>query len=88
MKTVTFSSLVATTEFSKFVDILSATASSFRIVNSSTGTPSPPLALLVVMFPKAPLTSHSRVSGSVSDHSDWCTVLCVFVPPLLSIFFY
>ena len=27
--------------------------SSFRIWNSSTGTPSPPLALLTVMFPKA-----------------------------------
>ena len=40
------------------------TASSFRIWNSSTGIPSPPLALFVVMLPKAPLTSHSRMSGS------------------------
>ena len=40
------------------------TASSFRIWNSSTGIPSPPLVLFVVMFPKAHLTSHSRVSGS------------------------
>ena len=40
------------------------TASSFRIWNSSTGIPSPPLALLVVMLPKAYLTSHSRMSGS------------------------
>ena len=40
------------------------TASSFRIWNSSTGIPSPPLALLVVMLPKAHLTSHSRMSGS------------------------
>ena len=39
------------------------TASSFRIWNSSTGIPSPPLALFVVMLPKAPLTSHSRMSG-------------------------
>ena len=38
------------------------TASSFRIWNSSTGIPS--LALLVVMLPKAHLTSHSRMSGS------------------------
>ena len=38
--------------------------SSFRIWNSSTGVPSPPLALLVVMLPKACLTSHSRMSGS------------------------
>ena len=36
----------------------------FRIWNSSTGIPSPPLALFVVMLPKAHLTSHSRMSGS------------------------
>ena len=41
------------------------TASSFRIWNSSTGIPSPPLALFVVMLPKAHLTSHSRMSGSM-----------------------
>ena len=40
------------------------TASSFRIWNSSTGIPSPPLALFVVMLPKAHLISHSRMSGS------------------------
>ena len=40
------------------------TASSFRIWNSSTGIPSPPLALFMVMLPKAPLTSHSRMSGT------------------------
>ena len=40
------------------------TASSFRIWNSSTGTPSPLLALFVVMLPKAHLTSHSRMSCS------------------------
>ena len=40
------------------------TALSFRIWNSSTGIPSPPLALFVVMLPKAHLTSHSRMSGS------------------------
>jgi len=40
------------------------TASSFKIWNSSTGIPSPPLALFVVMLPKAHLTSHSRMSGS------------------------
>ena len=39
------------------------TASSFRIWNSSTGIPWPPLALFVVMLPKAHLTSHSRMSG-------------------------
>ena len=36
----------------------------FRILNSSTGIPSPPLALFVVMLPKAHLTAHSRMSGS------------------------
>ena len=40
------------------------TASSSRIWNSSTGIPSPPLVLFVVMLPKAHLTSHSRMSGS------------------------
>ena len=40
------------------------TASSFRIWNSSTGIPSPPLALFTVMLSKAHLTSHSRMSGS------------------------
>ena len=40
------------------------TASSFRIWNSSTGIPSPPLALFVVMLAKVHLTSHSRMSGS------------------------
>ena len=40
------------------------TVSSFRIWNSSTGIPSPPLALFVVILPKAHLTSHSRMSGS------------------------
>ena len=36
----------------------------FWIWNSSTGIPSPPLALFVLMLPKAHLTSHSRMSGS------------------------
>ena len=40
------------------------TISSLRIWNTSAGIPSPPLALLVVMLPKAHLTSHSRMSGS------------------------
>ena len=39
-------------------------ASSVRLWNSSTGVPSPPLALFIVMLPKAHLTSHSRMSGS------------------------
>jgi len=40
------------------------TASSFRIWNNAAGIPSPPLALFIVMLPKAHLTSHYRVSGS------------------------
>ena len=39
------------------------TASSFKIWKSSTGIPSPPLVLFVLMLPKAHLTSHSRMSG-------------------------
>ena len=65
---LTFSNYVATAEFSKFPGISSAalylTASSFRLWNSSAGLPSPPLALLAVMLPKAHLTSHSSMSGS------------------------
>ena len=40
------------------------TASSFMKWNSSIGIPSPPLALILVMLPKAYLTSHPRMSGS------------------------
>ena len=55
------------------------TASSFRIWNSSTEIPSPPLALFIVILPKAHLTSHSRMSGlgewshhhSHLDHEDF-----------------
>ena len=68
----------------------------FRIWNSSTGIPSPPLALFIVMLPKAHMTSHSRISGSrwvitsswLSGHEDlFCAILysSVFLPPLLNI---
>ena len=72
------------------------TASSFRIWNSSTGIPSPPLALCIVMLSKAYLSSQSRMSGS-----RWVTTplwlsgslrpffiqfLCVFLPALLNVF--
>ena len=50
------------------------TASSFRIWNSSTGIPSPPLALFIVMLSKARLTLLSSMSGS-----RW-----VITPPWLS----
>ena len=40
------------------------TTTSFRIWNSSTGIPSRPLILFIVMLPEAHLTLHSRMSGS------------------------
>ena len=43
-------------------------ASSFRVLNSPTGIPSHPLALLTTVLPKGNLTSHSRMSGS-----EWLT---------------
>ena len=46
------------------IECSTLTASSFRIWNSSTGIPSPLLALFVVMLFKAHLTSPSRMSGS------------------------
>ena len=51
---LTCSSPVATAEFSKFAGILSAALSQhhFRIWNSSTGSPSPPLALFIVILPQ------------------------------------
>ena len=72
------------------------TASSFRIWNSSTGIPSPPPALFVVMLPKAHLTLHSKMSGfrwvitpswlSGLWRSFFVQFFCVFLPPLLNIF--
>ena len=46
------------------IECCTYTALSFRIWNSSTGIPSPPLALFVVMLPRSYLTSYSRISGS------------------------
>ena len=56
---------MATAESSKFADIEYSTwtASYFRIWKSSAGISAPPLALLVVMFPKTYFTPHSRISG-------------------------
>ena len=49
------------------------TASSFRIWKSSSGIPSPPLALFIVMLTKAHLTSHSRMLalGEWSYHHEF-----------------
>ena len=51
-------------QISWHIECITLAESSFRIWNSSTGIPSPPLALFIVMLPKAHLTSHSRMSGS------------------------
>ena len=72
------------------------TASSFRIWNSSTGIPSHPQALFLVMFPKAHFTSHSRMSASrwvvtpLALHS--FIIICImyynFSPSILFIFLF
>ena len=73
------------------------TASSFRILNTSTGISSSPLALIAVVIPKAHLTSHSRMSGSgwvttplwlSSSLSSFCIVLCILVILLDFLCFY
>ena len=51
-------------QISWHIECSTFTASSFGIWNSSTGIPSPPLALFVVMFLSAHLAFHSRMSGS------------------------
>ena len=63
---MTFSSPVATAEFSKFAGILSAALSQhhlsgFEIAHLEFHHP---LALFIVVLPKAHLTSHSMMSGS------------------------
>ena len=47
------------------------TASSFRILNSSAGIPSPPLVLLTAMLPKAHLTSEVKWEG-YREKKQWC----------------
>ena len=46
------------------IDCNTLTASSFRVLNSSSGIPSHSLALLTAVHPKSHLTSPSRMSGS------------------------
>ena len=67
-----FSSPLATVEFSDFADILMVylTASSFRIWKSSAGTPSLPLALFVVMLPKAYLLSNVVLEKTLESPLD------------------
>ena len=46
------------------IECSALTTSSFRIWNTLAGTLSTPLVLFIVILPKAPLPSHSRISGS------------------------
>ena len=46
------------------IKYITFTASSFRIWNSSTGIPSPPLALFTGMLHNSHFTSYSRISAS------------------------
>ena len=59
---------MAIAEFSKFAGILNAALSQQHILGFEIaqldGIPSAPLALFVMMFLKAYLTWHSRMSGS------------------------
>ena len=86
---------MATAEFSKFAGILSAALSQHHLLGfeiAQAGIPSPPLALFIVMLPKAHLTS-PKLSGylllevcdppggsQVSDH----TIVIIWV---IKIFF-
>ena len=81
---LTFSSPVATAVFQICWHIVCSTleVSSFIIWSSSARIPSPPLALSIVMFPKAHLTPHSRMSGS-----NWVTTLS-WLPGSLRTFLY
>ena len=64
-------------QISWHVECSNLTASSFRIWTSSAEIPSAPLALFVVMLPKARLTSHSGMSGSGwVAHQHWCYSKC------------
>ena len=78
-----------------YIECSTFTASSFRIWNSSAGIPSPPLALFLVILPKAYLTSLSRMSGSrwvttpswlSGSWKSFFVQFCVFLLPLLTIF--
>ena len=62
---LTFSIPVTTAVFQIcwHIECSTFTELSFRIWNSSTGIPSPPLVLFVVMLSKAHLTLHSTMSG-------------------------
>ena len=63
---------MATAEFSKFAGILSAALSQHHLLGfeiAQAGIPSPPLALFIVMLPKAHLTS-PKMSGYLLEVCD------------------
>ena len=65
------------------------TASSFRIWSSSTGISSPPLALLIVMLPKATwlwILGGRSYCCDYLGHEDLFCIVLLFLPPLLNIF--
>ena len=66
MKTDLFPALWPLLSFQIFwhIECSTFTASSFKIWNSSNGIPSPPLALFIVMLPKAQLTTHPKMFNS------------------------
>jgi len=78
------------------IEYSTLTASPFKIWNTSAGIPSPPLVLFIIMLPKAPLNSHSRMSGcrwvttpswlSGSLRPFFISFFCIFWPPLLNFF--
>ena len=79
-----FASLVATAVFQIcwHTECSVLIASSFRILNSSPGMLSPPLASFEVMFPKVHLTSDSRMAGlwlSRLLRSFMYSLLCILV---------
>ena len=93
---LTFSRPVATAEFSKFANILSAALLQHHLLGFEIAQlefHQPPLALFIVMLAKAHLTSHSRMSlfrrvwviTPLWLSGSWRSFLfsfCVFLPPL------
>ena len=69
------------------IECSTLTASSFWIWNSSVGITSPPLALFLVMIPKAHLTSHSRILtlGGWPHHPGYAGYRELFCTALLCI---
>ena len=61
-----------------YIECTTFTASSFRIWNYSTGIPSLPLALFILLLPKTHLSSHSRMSGSRWLITPSCVIMKIF----------